>query len=318
MKAILYDKSIVPLKLILSEVDKPIPNDNEVLVKIHAVSVNAADYRSMKMGIIPKKKIFGSDIAGKIESCGKNISKFKIGDAILGDISGCGFGGFAEYVAVPEKYLTLKPDKMTYLQAASLPMASVTALQALRDKGHIKPGQKVLINGSSGGVGTFAIQLANYFKAEVIAVCSEKNIDLAHSLGAVHVIDYTKEDFTNTKNRYDLIIAVNGNETLRAYKRILKPKGKFVMVGGSLSQVARSIFFGWIMSIGSKKMRSLAAKPNINDLNFILELVTNNYIHPIIERQYRFEEIPIALQNTSLGHSQGKTVISIISDEELI
>lgn len=316
MKAIVYDKSSGPLKLVLREMDKPIPKDNEVLVRIHAVSVNAADYRSMNFGIIPKRKIFGSDISGKIEVCGKNITRFKKGDDVLGDISGCGFGGFAEYVAVPERFLTLKPDEISYVQAAAVPMASVTALQALRDKGHIKPGQKVLINGSSGGVGTFAVQLATYFKAKVTAVCSERNAELAKSLGAVHVIDYAQENFTKSMIKYDLIIAVNGNESLFAYKRVLAPKGIYVMIGGAISQVARSIFFGWIMSIGSKKMSSVAAVPNIKDLDFILELMVNDHIHPVIERQYLLEETPIAVQYASKGHSRGKIVISIISDEE--
>ncbi|MBT6765471.1 MAG: NAD(P)-dependent alcohol dehydrogenase, partial [Prolixibacteraceae bacterium] len=210
MKAVVYNKKGLPDKLIYCDVEKPRPNDNEVLIKIHAVSANAADYRSMRMGIIPKKRIFGADIAGRVESVGKNIRQFKPGDEVIGDLSDCGFGGFAEYAVAPEKALIPKPTKVLFEIAAALPIAGITALQALRDKGNIQKGQKVLIVGSGGGVGTFAVQLAKYFGAEVAAVCSSKNVAQTSSLGADYVIDYTKEDFTKNKRCYDLIIAING------------------------------------------------------------------------------------------------------------
>ena len=199
MKAIVYNKKSYPDKLVYCDVDKPVPNDNEVLIKIHSVSLNAADYRSMKMGLIPKRKIFGADIAGRIESVGKNISLFKPGDEVMGDLASYGFGGLAEYVTAPERALIIKPDQVSFEEAATLPMAAMTALQALRDKGNIQKGQKVLIVGSAGGVGTFAIQLAKYFETEVTAVCSSKNVQQTLSLGANYVIDYTKENFTKQR-----------------------------------------------------------------------------------------------------------------------
>lgn len=251
MKAVVYDKRNSPDVLTYREVEKPIPADKEVLVKIHAVSVNAADYRSMKMGIIPKRKIYGSDIAGKIEAVGKDIRQFKIGDDVFGDISAAGFGGFAEYAAVPESVLVLKPAGVSFETAAAVPMSAVTALQALRDKGNIQPGQKVLICGAGGGVGTFSVQLARYFGAEVTAVCGEKNVKVLRSLGADYVINYKENDFTQSGRLYDLILAVNGNYPLSAYKRLLSPKGTCVMVGGSLSQVFKFLLFGIFLSMGN-------------------------------------------------------------------
>ncbi|MGK7391672.1 MAG: NAD(P)-dependent alcohol dehydrogenase [Candidatus Cyclobacteriaceae bacterium M2_1C_046] len=222
MKAVIYNKKSLPDKLIFLDVDKPTPGDNEVLIKIFAASVNAADYRSMKLGIIPKRKIFGADVAGKVESVGKNIRQFKHGDEVVGDLSDCGFGGFAEYAVATEKTLSIKPKNLPFEEAAALPMAAVTALQALRDKGHVQKEQKVLIVGGSGGVGTFAIQLAKYFGAVVTVVCSTRNIEQAISLGANNVIDYNNQEFYKNNSRYDLILAVNGNYSLFAYKRIFK------------------------------------------------------------------------------------------------
>ena len=210
MKAIVYNKNY-PDKLVYCDVDKPVPNDNQVLLKVLAVSLNAADYRSMKMGLIPKRKIFGADIAGRIESIGKNINQFKPGDEVMGDLASYGFGGLAEYVTAPEKALIIKPAKISFEEGATLPMAALTALQALRDKGNIQKGQKVLIIGSAGGVGTFAVQLAKYFEAEVTGVCSSKNIPQTSSLGADYAIDYAKENFANSDMRYNLILAINGN-----------------------------------------------------------------------------------------------------------
>lgn len=311
MKAVVYDKSNFPDVLALLEVEKPIPSDNEVLVKIYVVSVNAADYRSMKMGIIPKRKIFGADIAGRVEAVGKNINKFTIGDEVFGDISACGFGGFAEYVAVTESVLALKPVSVTFETATTVPMAEVTALQALRNKGNIQSGQKVLICGAGGGVGTFAVQLAKQFGAEVIAVCGEKNVKVIQSIGADHVINYNKNDFTKSVNRYDLILAVNEKNSLSTYKHVLAPKGICVMVGGALSQAIKFILFGVFMSIGSKKMRFLAAKPNTNDLEFIIKLVEDGKVKPIIDRIYPLHETPKAVEYLSGCHALGKVIIGV-------
>ena len=313
MKAVVYNKKSLPDKLIYCEVEKPMPNDNEVLIKVVAVSANAADYRSIRMGLIPKRKIFGADIAGRVESIGKNIQQFKTGDEVIGDLSDCGFGGFAEYALAPEKALVPKPSKLVFEEAAALPMAALTALQALRDKGNIQQGQNVLIVSSSGGVGTFAVQLAKYFGATVTAVCSSKNMEQTSSLGADYVIDYTKEDFTKNNRHYDLILAISGNRPLSAYKRILKPNGKYVMVGGGLLQIFKSILFGWLMSLGRKKMYFLAAKSNPKDLEFIVKLAVNGKIKPVIDRRYSLDKTADAIHYLNEGHARGKVVINVES-----
>ncbi len=209
MKAIVYDKSKHPDRLVYREAEKPVPGDNEVLIRVHAAAVNAADSRSMKMGAIPKRKIFGCDIAGVVEMAGKNISRFKAGDEVMGDISACGMGGFAEYTVARETSLILKPRRIPFETAAAIPLTSVTALQGLRDAGGIKLGDKVLIYGAGGGVGTFAVQLAKHLGAEVTALCGEKNAPVMQSLGADHVIPYNGLDVTKISGRYDLVLAVN-------------------------------------------------------------------------------------------------------------
>jgi NADPH:quinone reductase-like Zn-dependent oxidoreductase len=311
MKAIVYKKKNLPDKLIYCDIEKPIPNDDEVLIKIVTVSINAADYRSMKMGIIPKRKIFGADIAGIVELVGKNISQFKPGDEVIGDLANFGFGGFAEYTVAPERALILKPAKLLFEEATALPMAAITALQALRNKGNVQKGQTVLIVGSGGGVGTFAVQLAKYFGAVVTAVCSTKNVDQTSSLGADCVIDYTKEDFTKSNNHYDLILAINGNHPLSNYKRMLSQNGKYIMVGGALSQIFKSILFGRLMSFGSKKMCFLTAKSSQQDLAFIVKLAEEGKIKPVIDRRYSLDKVADAMRYLGEGHAQGKVVINV-------
>lgn len=311
MKAIVYIKKGLPDKLIYRDVEKPTPNDTEVLIKILSVSANAADYRSMRMGIIPKRRIFGADIAGKVESVGKDIQQFKPGDEVFGDLSDYGSGGFAEYAVAPEKALIKKPATILFEEAAALPIAALTALQAIRDKGNIQKGQDILIVGSGGGVGTFAVQLAKYFGSVVTAVCSTRNVEQTNTLGADYVIDYTKEDFTKSNRCYDLIIAVNGNLPLIAYKRTLNPNGIYVMVGGSLGQIFKSILFGWMMSFGSKKMRFLAAKSNQKDLEFIVNLVENGKLKPVIDRRYSLDKAADAMGYLGEGHARGKVVINV-------
>ena len=313
MKAVVYSKKASPERLVYCDVDKPVPNDNEVLIKVRAVSPNAADYRSMKMGIIPKRKIFGADIAGRVESAGRNITQLKPGDEVMGDLAGYGFGGFAEYVTAPEKALIIKPGEISFEEGACIPIAALTALQALRDKGSIQQGQKALIVGSAGGVGTFAVQLAKYFGAEVTGVCSPGNVEQTRSLGPDHVIDYTKENFTENDKKYDIILAVNGNYPFIAYKKALTPNGIYVMVGGSLSQIFKSLAFGWLMSMGSKKMRSLSAKANQADLEFLANLVKEGRIRPVIERHYPLEKTADAMSFLSKGHAKGKVVILVES-----
>jgi NADPH:quinone reductase-like Zn-dependent oxidoreductase len=311
MKAVVYNKKGRPDKLIFCDEDKPVPSDNEVLVKVVCVSANAADYRSMKMRLIPKRKIFGADIAGRVESTGKNITQFKPGDEVLGDLASCGFGGFAEYVSAPEKFLIHKPSKISFEEAASIPIAAITALQALRDKGNIQKGYKVLIVGSGGGVGTFAIQLARYFGAIVTAVCSSQNIDQSRSLGADFVIDYSKEDFTKSNQLYDIILAVNGNYSLSAYRRKLNSGGIYVMIGGALQQIFKSIIFGSLLSSGSKKFHFLAAKSNQKDLEFLSKLVEDGRIKPVIERRYPLDNTAEAMRYLGEGHAKGKIIINV-------
>ncbi|MGZ3623853.1 MAG: NAD(P)-dependent alcohol dehydrogenase, partial [Ktedonobacteraceae bacterium] len=229
MKAIVNTTYGSPDVLQLKEVEKPTPSDHEVLVKVHAASAAAGDWHLLRAkpflirftyGLLkPKHKILGAAVAGHVEAVGSNVTQFEVGDEVFGDLSACGFGAFAEYVAVPEYALAPKPTRLTFEEAATVPVSAVTALQGLRDQGHIQPGQKVLINGASGGVGTFAVQIAKSFGCEVTAVCSTSNVDLVRSLGADHVIDYTQEDFTKSGQRYDLIFAVNGYHPISAYRR---------------------------------------------------------------------------------------------------
>ncbi len=309
MKAVVYNKKGVPDKLVYCDVEKPKPTDNEVLVQIIAVSVNAMDYRSMSMGMIPKNRIFGADIAGRVESVGNNIRQFKSGDEVIGDLSDNGSGGFSEYAVAPEKALTLKPTNISFEEAAAIPVAATTALRALRDKGNIQQGQKVLIVGSSGGVGTFAVQLAKYYGAIVTAVCSSRNVEQSLSFGADKVIDYTIEDFSKSDDSYDLILAVNGNHRLSDYKRMLNPDGKYVMVGGALSQIIRSIVFGRFMSIGSRKMHTLTVKSSQKDLEFLAKLAGDGKIKPLIESRYSLDKTAEAMRYVNEGHARGKVVI---------
>lgn len=311
MKAIVYKSNSYPDKLVYCDIDKPVPDENEVLVEVHAVSLNAADYRSMKMGMIPKRKIFGADIAGRIESVGKNISLFKIGDEVIGELADYGFGGLAEFVAAPENLIILKPASISFEEAATLPIAALTALQALRDKAGIQKGKKVLIVGSAGGVGTFAVQLARYFEAEVTGVCGPGNVNQTLSLGADHVIDYTKEDFSKGDRQYDIILGINGNYSLSSYRKCLTPNGVYVMIGGSLSQISKSMLLGWILSFGSKKMKSLAAKPNKDDLELLAGLLEKGIIRPVIDKRYPLDKAAEAMNYIKQGHSKGKVLVNI-------
>ncbi|CAM1370331.1 NADPH:quinone reductase [Tenacibaculum sediminilitoris] len=311
MKAIVYNKKHLPFRLQIKEVEKPIPKDNEVLLKVSSVSLNAADYRSMKMGMIPKKRIFGSAVSGTIELVGKNIKHLKSGDEVVGDLTDFGFGGLAEFAVAPEKAFIHKQPNTSFEDSATLPVAATTALKALRDKGNIQKGQNVLIVGSSGGVGIFALQLAKYFGAKVTAVCSSKNIEQSTSLGADEVIDYTKEDITKGSIRYDLIVAINGSYPLLGYRRILNSKGIFVMVGGTLPQILKSIFFGWILSFGGKIMKPLFAKSNPKDLEYVAKLLDQGKIRAIIHKRYALEKAAEAMDYISKGHAPGKVIINI-------
>ena len=323
MKAIVYTRYGPPEVLQLKEVEKPTPKEDEVLVKVHAASVNAYDWhfltadiflvRLMGGGLLkPKNTILGADIAGRVEAVGRNVKQFQPGDEVFGDIAGCGNGGFAEYVCAPENALALKPANLSFEEAAAVPMAAVTALQGLRDQGKIQPGQKVLINGASGGVGTFAVQIAKSFGAEVTAVCSTRNLDQARSIGADHVIDYTQEDFTQNGQQYDLILAVNGYHPLSAYKRALTPKGIYVMAGGTPAQIFQAMLLGpWMSITGDKKMGGVSAKPNQKDLAFMKELLEAGKVVPVIDKRYPLSEAAEALRYRGEGHARGKVVITM-------
>ncbi len=312
MKAVVYKKMGLSYILENCEVEQPVPTENEVLVKIHAVSINAADYRSMRMGITTKRNIYGADIAGTVEAIGKSVTKFKVGDEVFGDIASRGFGGFAEYAAAPEELLALKPSAVSFETAAAVPMAALTALQALRDRGNIQAGQKVLVYGAGGGVGTFAVQLARVFGAEVTAVCGPGNVELVRSLGADHVVDYVSEDIFKNRSTYDLILAVNGSQALNTYKRALSPGGVLVVAGGALTQIFKTMLFGGLMSTGGKKLRSISAKASAADLEFIIKLVETGKIKAVIARSYPLEQTADAVKYVSLGHTCGKVIIKVI------
>jgi NADPH:quinone reductase-like Zn-dependent oxidoreductase len=323
MKAIVYTEYGSPDVLQLKEVAKPTPKDDEVLVKVYAVSVNAADLHLLRAdpflirlssGLLkPKNEILGSDIAGRVEAVGRNVTQFQPGDDVFGDISAGGWGGFAEYVCVGETALALKPSNLSFEEAAAVPMAAVTALQGLRRKGQIQPGQKVLIHGASGGVGTFAVQLAKTFGAEVTAVCSTRNLDRARSIGADHVIDYSKEDFARNGQEYDLILATNGDRSISDYRRALSPKGIYVQTGGSMAQMSQAMLQGpWISMTGSKKMGNMGvAKPNQKDLVIMKELLETGKVKPVIDRCYPLSEVADAIRYLEEGHARGKVVITV-------
>jgi NADPH:quinone reductase-like Zn-dependent oxidoreductase len=322
MKAIVYTKYGPPDVLNLEEVQKPTPDDDEVLVEIHAASVNYANpalvrgepfmlrlYGGLRE---PKYKIPGGDIAGRVEAVGRNVKQFQPGDEVFGDISDCGFGAFAEYVSAPENALALKPANISFEAAAAVPQAALVALQGLRDKGQIQAGQKVLINGASGGNGTFAVQIAKSFGAEVTGVCSTRNVDLVRSIGADRVIDYTQEDFTQNGQRYDLILAVAGYRSIFDYKRALSPRGIYVSAGGSMAQIYQAMLLGPLISMtGSKKLTHLYQRPNQKDLVFMKGLLEAGKVVPVIDRCYPLNEVAEALRYYEERHSQGKVVITV-------
>ena len=318
MKAIACPSYGPPDVLELTEIEKPAPKDDEVLVEVHAASVNAADWhimrgkpsmmRLMGVGLLkPKNRILGSDIAGRVEAVGKNAKRFQLGDEVFGNTP----GGFAEYVCAREDALVSKPANLSFEEAAAVPLAAVTALQGLR-KGHVGPGQKVLINGASGGVGTFAVEIAKSFGAEVTAVCSTRNMDQARSIGADHVIDYTREDFTKNRQHYDLILAASGYHRISDYKRALSPKGIYVMTGGTMAQLFQAMLLGPMMSmIGRKKMGNIMARTNQKDLAFLKELLEAGKIAPVIERRYPLSQVAEAIRYLEEGHAQGKLVVTL-------
>ncbi len=323
MKAIVYTEYGPPDVLHQEEMEKPTPKEDEVLVKVFAASVNPGDWHAMRgdpilqrleTGLLkPSSKILGADIAGCVEAVGSDVKQFQPGDEVFGDLYWCGFGAFAEYVTVPEYALSPKPANMTFEEVAAVPQAAFTALHALRDQGQVQPGQKVLINGASGGVGTFAVQLAKSFGAEVTGVCSTSKVALVRSLGADQVIDYTQEDFTQNDQRYDLIIDIAANRPLSELKRALSPQGICVVVGFStLFHMFQVRLQGSLISrTGPQKMGMLMPEENRTDLAYMKEMLEAGGVVPVIDRRYPFAETPDAIRYLEEGHARGKVVITI-------
>ena len=318
----LYRRYGGPEVLRLETVAQPAPGPGDVLVHVHAASLNAADAYLLKgepallrlsSGLRgPKRPILGADIAGRVAAVGSRVTQFQPGDAVYGDLSRCGCGGFAEYVCAPERALALKPERLSFEQAATVPLAAVTALQGLRAGGPITAGQQVLVHGASGGVGTFAVQLARSFGATVTAVCSTRNVELARSLGADHVVDYTQEDFTQSDRRYDLILVVNGNRPLTAYRHALRPGGRCVVAGGAIPQILTATLLGPALSLAwGITVRNVLAQPSQRDLGFLSGLLDAGEVVPVVDRCFPLRELPEALRYLEAGHARGKVVITM-------
>ncbi len=320
MKAIVITKYGRPEDVLqVKDLVRPIPGDDQVLVRVHAASLNVADLapvrgvwlaRLLGTGLTkPKRDILGSDIAGQVEAVGRNVKQFKPGDAVFGTAP----GGFAEYACARQARLVMKPDSVTFEQAAAVPTAAITALQGIRDKGQLEPGQKVLVNGASGGVGTFAVQIARAFGGEVTAVCSPQNLDSARAMGADHVFDYTREDFTRNGSKYDLIIAVNGYHSMADYRRSLGPNGTCVVIGGTMGQIVQSVVWGPLLSkTGRQKIGFMGiAQLNEKDLALLGDLLQAGKIKPLIERRYALDDAVQAVRYIEAGHARGKLVLTM-------
>ncbi len=322
MKAIVYHKYGSPDVLELKDIDMPVVRDDGVLVRVHAASINPLDWHFMRgapylvrMGaglFKPKATRLGADVAGRVEAVGKNVTQFQPGDEVFGTSK----GALAEYVCASESTVALKPANVTFEQAAAVPVAAVTALQGLRDKGHIQRGQKVLINGAAGGVGTFAVQIAKSVGAEVTGVCSTGNVDMVRSIGADHVVDYIQADFTQSGQRYDLIFDTVGNHSLADYRRAMTTKGTLVMVGGSdkgrwlgpLKGMPKAVVLSRFVS---RKMLPFLAHQRKDDLIVLRELLESGKVAPVIDRTYPLSEVPAAIRYLEEGHARGKVVITM-------
>ena len=318
MKAVVRYRYGSPDVLNCEEVPKPTARDDEVLLRVRAASVNPLDWRTLRadpffirlMGeglLKPKTRILGVDVAGEVEAIGRNVREFQPGDAVFGT---CNHGGFAEYVCAREDRLVRKPPGTSFEEAAAVPVAATSALQGLRDKGRIQPGQKVLINGASGGVGTFAVQIAKAFETEVTGVCSTRNLDLVRSIGADHVFDYTREDFTRSGKRYDLILDAAAYRPISDYRRALNPKGVYVLIGGSMARLFQTLLLGPWYSMTGCKMRVMMARITKKDLVALKELLESGRVVSVIDRRYPLSGVADALRYLEEGHARGKVVIT--------
>jgi NADPH:quinone reductase-like Zn-dependent oxidoreductase len=326
MQAVVYHRYGSPDVLHLEQVSKPVPQDDQILVKIVATAAAAGDWhllradpflaRFMSGLFVPKFKILGGDVAGRVEAVGRNVTQFKLGDAVFGDISLVGFGGFAEYVAAPATAFAPKPARLSFVEAAAVPISAITALRGLRDLGGIAPGMQVLIHGASGGVGTFAVQIAKIMGAEVTAVASTSKLDQMAALGADHVIDYTREDFTQNGTRYDLILAVNGYRPLKDYARSLAPQGTYVMAGGTMQQMMEAMILGPLRSKkGGQTFKTLVAKANQEDLLTLKAWIDAGKLTPVIDRCYPLAQVPDAIRYLETGRARGKVVITVADEQ---
>ncbi len=318
MKAAVYDSYGPPDVLQIRDVERPVPKNGEVLLKVRAASVNPLDWRLMRgrpyilrllIGLHKPNTPPGHDVAGEVEAVGGNVTRFKPGDAVFGTC----VGAFAEYACASESKLAIKPASVSFEQAAAVPVAGLTALQGLRDKGRLQPGQKVLINGAAGGVGTFAVQIAKSFGAEVTGVCGTRNVDMVRSIGAERVVDYTREAFTKSTQRYDLILDNVGNHSLAACRRVLSPTGRFVIAGGPqvgaiLARALHARVLSWFVS---QDFRFFAAKIDKADLTILGELIEAGSVTPVIDRRYRLSEVPEAIRYLEAGHARGKLIITL-------
>jgi NADPH:quinone reductase-like Zn-dependent oxidoreductase len=324
MKAIVYRTYGSPDVLKCEEVEKPTAGDNEVLIRVCAASVNPYDRHFMRgepyfvrimAGLRKPKDIrLGADLAGRVEAIGRNVTRFQPGDEVFGTSR----GAFAEYVCAQEKALALKPGKLTFEQAAAIPVAALTALQGLRDKGRIRAGQKVLINGAAGGVGTFAVQIAKSFDADVTGVCSTRSVDMVRSAGADHVVDYTQADFTQSNQRYDLIFDSVGNRSLSDCRRVMTTKGTYVVVGGSggrwIGPLVPLLKAPLLSLFVSQNLVICGASMNKEDLIVLKELMETKKVTPVIDRSYKLSEVPDAIRYLEEGHARGKVVISLVDE----
>jgi NADPH:quinone reductase-like Zn-dependent oxidoreductase len=320
MKAIVRDRYGPPDVLHLADVPVPALRDGDVLVRVHAASANAGDWHLLRgtplpfrlvAGLrVPRFRIIGTDIAGRVEAIGRNVTQFRPGDEVFGELSRCGFGAYAEFAAAPEKALALKPASLSFEEAATLPTAGCTAIQGLR-KGRIQPAQQVLIHGASGGVGTFAVQIAKAFGTEVTAVCSTRNVDVVRSIGAHHVIDYMKDDFATHDQRYDLILATNGDRSIWDYRRALTADGCYAMTGGSNRQLTEALLFGPLLSMGRRQFGNVLVKPNQADLLVLKELCETGKVRPVIDRRFPLSEVSSAVRYVEDGHARGKVVVTV-------
>jgi NADPH:quinone reductase-like Zn-dependent oxidoreductase len=321
MKAIVYDQYGSPDVLRLEEVATPTPKDNEVLIKIHAVSINGSDREGLigkplyaRMGGLrrPGDPILGSDIAGRVEQVGRNITQFQVGDEVFGEIPGY-HGGFAEYACATESTLAPKPASLTFEEAAAIPQGGTIAIQGIREKGKVQPGQRVLINGAGGSAGTFAVQLAKFYGAEVTGVDNTDKLDFLRSLGADHVIDYTRQNFTKLGKQYDLILDLIAHRSVFAYQRAVKPNGTYFFTGGSVATLFQILFLGpLIRRMTNKNLRLLIVPQNRKDLMAITELCETGKIVPVIDRRYPLTEVPQALRYMAEGRARGKIIITVV------